>query len=570
MSLLAIITSGFIISISLLAILLYEQKRKSDKHVRKSDQDQKNYQFLVDITKDIQNSIEYGKDLENVVDVITKSLEKNFKYSTLSSAFVKDNKLVFKSNVKEHLARAFLDHVKDTMLQTLFADGREKPQITEEVITGEVLDNLINSSLMSTFDLKINFGTQLKAIINLASTTKDLYVGEDIKMMTTVADIASGFLTRLNTLVTHEKSKSIAMIDSFSEGIFMIDRENKLIAINNSALKFLNINKEFPTINDILASLPNTYNFKDKIEQVITQNMQITEEDVPFGTKIFKIILTPVLEINRIKGASQDNVIGASILLHDTTLEKSLSQMKEDFTNIMVHELRSPLTAIKASSDFLTSSADLTDQERKRLIEMISVASKKMLDEISLILDSAKMDAGLFTVRKIPSDLKKLIKDRVNVFTPVAQEKTIKLVVDIDPNINTFSFDPIRIDEVINNLLSNSLKFTPPNGTISINARVDSNKVSISVSDTGAGIPKDKQGKLFSKFQQAPSDGAHQGTGLGLYVVKGVVEGHGGEIKLESEEGHGTTITVTLPLSGAVQPLTSPLISPKSPNPMSN
>ncbi len=175
-----------------------------------------------------------------------------------------------------------------------------------------------------------------------------------------------------------------------------------------------------------------------------------------------------------------------------------------------------------------------------------------MLDEVALILDAAKLEAGLFTIQKIPGDLKQLIGERVQIFQAQAHEKFINLLVEVDPSIPTFNFDPIHIGQVVNNLLSNALKFTSSGGSIKISAKPAIGSVIVSVSDTGAGIPKEKQHLLFSKFTQlSGADHGSVGTGLGLYIVKGVVEAHNGTVSLESEEGHGTTITFTLPLNDA-------------------
>jgi len=227
--------------------------------------------------------------------------------------------------------------------------------------------------------------------------------------------------------------------------------------------------------------------------------------------------------------------------------------MKEDFTNVMVHELRSPLTAIKASSELLIAPpGPLSEEEKNKIIGMIAEQARKMLDEVALILDAAKLEAGLFTIQKIPSDLKRVIAERVQIFQAAAHEKFITVDMTIDPSIPTFSFDPIHVGQVINNLISNSLKFTSSGGTIRITAKPAIGSVVISVSDTGAGIPKDKQHLLFSKFTQlSGAQHGSVGTGLGLYIVKGVVEAHGGTVSLESEEGRGTTITVTLPMDTA-------------------
>ena len=177
-----------------------------------------------------------------------------------------------------------------------------------------------------------------------------------------------------------------------------------------------------------------------------------------------------------------------------------------------------------------------------------------MLDEVALILDAAKLEAGLFTIQKIPGDLKQLIAERVQIFQSQAHEKFINLLVEVDPSLPTFNFDPIHIGQVVNNLISNALKFTSSGGSIKISAKPAIGSVVISVSDTGAGIPKDKQHLLFTKFTQlSGAQHGSVGTGLGLYIVKGVVEAHGGTVSLDSEEGRGTTITFSLPIDSSAK-----------------
>ncbi len=551
-----------LVLISLLLLLKSHSFTKNSK--TQLDNQQKNNLYKYTLIKEVQESIKYGKNLESVIDTLINSLEKTLPYSTLSSIFIKEQKLVFRSQIKESVNHAFVENIKNNMLN-LITDREILQDSIEENISGLSLEDLSSSSILSTFDIKIIIKNKVSAVINLSSTKPSLYNAEAMKDLTFISEFISRMLTNIESFLDIEKSKTLSMIDSFSEGIFMIDTNQKLIAMNDSAENFLNIHKKMPVTGDVLLALPNIYNFKEKLSNVIAEKKQIIEEDVTIDSKIFKITLSPVLEIN-----NPQNLIGASVLLRDTTREKSFSQMKVDFTNIMVHELRSPLTAIKASSQFLMSDASLTDEEKQKLTGMISESSKKMLDEIALILDSAKMDAGLFTIRKVRSDINKLITDRVAVFKPLADEKAIKVDAEIDPSITPFSFDPIRIDEVINNLLSNSLKFTPQNGSISIKARFSDGMVNVSVTDTGQGVPKEKQHLLFTKFQQAPAGGSHVGTGLGLYVVKGVVEAHGGKVWLESEEGKGATISFTLPIVDAVQ-TASAESSPATPqNPMVN
>lgn len=352
-------------------------------------------------------------------------------------------------------------------------------------------------------------------------------------------------------LEEREKNKLLAMLETLTDGIFMIDTHGQLTVINNAAKTYLHLTIAHPTLTDVLAALPNTYNFGAKINTTLSQNKSLLEKDIIIGDKYFYISFTPVPD------QANQTIIGVSVTLHDITATKSIAKMKEDFTNIMVHQLRNPLTSIKAGTELLATHKTLTPDEQEKVVDLISDQTSKLLDEIALILDSAKLEAGLFTIRKDPGDLRKVIEDAVAGFLPQAQQNHINLTTDIDTNLHIFSFDQRHITQVISNLISNSIKFTPGGGTIKIIAKMMPEGVTVSISDTGPGIPKEKQHLLFTKFGQIATANAYVGTGLGLYFVKGVVEAHGGKISLESEVGHGTTITFTLPIELAIRTQTS-------------
>ena len=324
----------------------------------------------------------------------------------------------------------------------------------------------------------------------------------------------------------------------------MVDVNSQITVINKTAKKFLHLEKDKPTIIDVLSNLPNTYNFGDKIEKAITLNQKIEEKNIQHEDKIVNITINPVIDSLQ---ALKPKVIGASFLIHDITLEKSLAKMKEDLINIIVHELRSPLTSIKASTEMITIQTNLTEEEKKRLIAIINSQTKKMLDEVSMILDASKLDSGLFTIRKTKANISKVIEEAVESFRILAKNKLINLCLHIDPLIPESAFDSYQIRRVLNNLISNSLKFTPTGGTINVRAWFEPKKIIVSVVDSGAGIPKDKQHLLFSKFTQIKNTNTAVGTGLGLYIAKGIIEAHNGTICLESEPNKGTTITFTIP-----------------------
>lgn len=237
--------------------------------------------------------------------------------------------------------------------------------------------------------------------------------------------------------------------------------------------------------------------------------------------------------------------------------EKEKSGKNGDFMHIIIHELRAPLTAIKDTSQLLlTNQNTLAQEEKNRLLSLIHQQSLKLIDQVGLILDAGRLKAGRFVLERKIVDVKRLIQETVDIFMSQAENKHVTLKANIDPTITDMYIDPTRFYQVLNNLISNSLKFTNEYGSIIVTAILNrstpDNKpvsVTISVSDTGVGIPKEKQVFLFTQYSQLSSNqNGSSGTGLGLYITKGIVEAHGGKIQVDSEPNQGTTITFTLPI----------------------
>lgn len=230
----------------------------------------------------------------------------------------------------------------------------------------------------------------------------------------------------------------------------------------------------------------------------------------------------------------------------------NLVKTEEEGLHAIVHELRAPLVAIKDSAALMLSQ-NLDRDEEKNMLNLIHDQSTKLLDQVSQILDSAKVAEGKFVLRKSMSDLGQVVKDDISIFEGEAKRKNITLSSKVDTTVPSFWFDQIRITEVLSNLVSNSLKYTNEGGKIDIFVNKKDNNAVIVVSDNGMGIPPDKQKKLFEKFANLNDGGNKEGvknsSGLGLYITKAIVEAHGGTIGVTSEVGKGTTTTVTLPIS---------------------
>lgn len=545
----------------IIAVVFIMREERLRKQLHERDRHQRHKYYEVAILKEIQDRIGYSLDLEKVIEVIQGSLKYFLSYSSTSALILKDDKIIFKTIAEDPINPIYLDQIKENMFRSLTAVAeRSLPMDTETIVTGVTRQDP-NAKPLSSFHIPLFIHNNVVALINVSSTKPGLYTETEIQALTQIANQASKALSKLQEVLAIEKGKLTAMIGSLVDGVFMLDTNNHLLVINDAAKRFLHLKSDQPSLQEVLAAFGESTDIKNKIEEAISDNRVVTDKEIELNGKTMEISITPVLKPSQTgvyytKEQEKHGIIGASVLMHDITLEKSVAKMKEDFTNMMVHELRAPLTAMKDSAHLMLTMNNLEPDEIHKLLTIIKQQSGRLLDDVTSLLDAAKLENGRFTIEKTPGDLKAVIQERIEFFKPQAQTKRVVISSDIDNHLPPVSFDAMRITQVMNNLLSNSLKFTPEHGGIHVIVKSEHGAINVKVSDTGAGIPKEKQGVLFSKFGQIMhnvgqgSGKTHlSGTGLGLYITKGIIEAHGGTISLESEPGKGTTVTFTLPVS---------------------
>src|SRR4030095_15172707 len=233
---------------------------------------------------------------------------------------------------------------------------------------------------------------------------------------------------------------------------------------------------------------------------------------------------------------------------------KELDRMKSDFVSHASHELRTPLTAIKGAVDLILRevAGPLTEKQVHYLTRVRS-NKQHLAGLINDLLDLAKIESGKIEFKSSRVSLSGLVHEVAEALRPVAAEKVIALETTIgEPTLLVWA-DRDKINQVLTNLIGNAIKFTPVQGRITVSAsRNGGESVQVSVSDTGPGVPQARRETIFTNFYRiAEVNGENsKGTGLGLAIAKALVELHGGEIWVESEEGGGSTFSFTLPVSG--------------------
>jgi PAS domain S-box-containing protein len=228
-----------------------------------------------------------------------------------------------------------------------------------------------------------------------------------------------------------------------------------------------------------------------------------------------------------------------------------LNRLKSEFMASVSHELRTPLHTIIGFAELLSEEgAGSLNERQRRFVHHIQTDSEHLLSLINDVLDLSRIEAGGLVVRTEPVRLRTAIAEAVNAIRPQANEKRVRVmvreenIVDID-----VLADPLRLRQILNNLLSNGVKFTDPDGEVKITAKRDGDFVQITVSDTGLGISPEECGRIFDKFYQVgyTTSGVRQGTGLGLTICKQLVEIQEGQIWVDSEPGKGSDFHFTLP-----------------------
>jgi signal transduction histidine kinase len=256
----------------------------------------------------------------------------------------------------------------------------------------------------------------------------------------------------------------------------------------------------------------------------------------------------------------QEVGLGAIITLNDISGEKELEEMKIDFVSMAAHELRTPLTAIRGYLSVLQEelSKDLS-KEQQSFLDKAFISSSQLAALVENLLSVSRIERGAMRIEADPQKWKGILQDTVTNFTPLANEKRINLGLSCPDDLPKVVVDKFRISEVLSNLIGNALNYTDQDGSIEISASFDRDKnmVVTKIKDTGQGIPESAIPHLFTKFFRVSGllEQGSKGTGLGLYISRAIVNMHGGEIKVESQLGKGSTFSFTTPVLSQRVPL---------------
>ncbi|MCX7641621.1 MAG: ATP-binding protein [Elusimicrobiales bacterium] len=345
--------------------------------------------------------------------------------------------------------------------------------------------------------------------------------------------------------ILRERRNVEAVMYSTEEGMIMVDKAWQIQLINRKALSLINaqVNDEGQVVGKDLYLYLNSKGIKDAIEQIKNgKNKLEIKLERSGGLEYYRI------ESIDIRMKNSDDLLGYLITFYDITYDKQLEKIKDDFLHSITHDLRNPVSAIKGFSEFLLKEiAGPINQNQKNMIVSIDRAAFRLLGMINNILDIAKMESGKMELALSKFNVVDVIHRCVDLMKILGDKKNINFVVDT-PNEIFIMADMGLIERVYINLIGNSIKFTPQDGTITIVAKTEGDMFKSWVEDTGEGIPLEYIDKIFEKFEQVKGQKGG-GTGLGLTICRYIAEAHLGKIWAEWRPNMGAKIVFSFPIN---------------------
>jgi len=240
--------------------------------------------------------------------------------------------------------------------------------------------------------------------------------------------------------------------------------------------------------------------------------------------------------------------IGIVMIIHDVTHEREVDMMKTEFVSTAAHELRTPLTSIQGFSEILLTRDNITDEERKKFLSYINTQAVTLAEIVNDLLNISRIESEQgFTLSKEQREADEIIKHVISQFQDIFQKHRFEVVLT-DKHVKLF-MDKEKMEQVLNNILSNAVKYSPEGGVIRVVGEVSENCYQVSVEDRGIGMSPEQVKKIFDKFYRSDvSDSAPEGTGLGMTIVKYIVEAHQGKVWVDSGLGNGTAVRFTIPI----------------------
>ncbi|HYW87652.1 MAG TPA: ATP-binding protein [Chloroflexota bacterium] len=366
---------------------------------------------------------------------------------------------------------------------------------------------------------------------------------DEIGHLATAFEVMRGRVAQMTGTLRDERDVLDAVLDSAGDGIIMVDQGGHTV-VANYVWSYLAGGEGLAAASALKRADAGEQpeSFAQLTQRWLSDPQQVAVADFERGEPYqrFRVYSAPV----RHHGGA---ILGRIVVLRDVTRETEVERMRAALIASVSHELRSPLTAISGYTDTLLHDGPWDADTQREFLEVVSVSAGRLAALVDNLLDAATLEAGGLRLQREPVRLERVAERVLNARRLLAGSCTLHL--ETRPGLPLADADPIRVEQVMANLVENAIKYSPSGGAVQMRIRTDADgMLSVSVADQGVGIAHQHLAHVFERFYRVESGGRSvRGVGLGLYICRSLVESHGGRIWVDSQPGLGSTFAFTLP-----------------------
>ena len=550
-----------VINREMIISFLYQELKETNERLAKAKEELEEFSkslekkvkertFELSVLYEVSNAISYTLNYQQLLKLIMQSLYKIVDYDVCASFLFTEKKGNLVVKAVKPVTKDFVEGVqRDIIVAFGSLTGRaisEKDiSVDLEAIPRPSKGEKPLTKVGSFFNIPLIVEGKAIGMLNVSSSRENAFKQENIKILYAISSQAASAIERLKGVIATEKSKMEAMVESMTEGLIIMDREGNPIICNPAAKRMLNLAPEEIDRKHLEECFKKT-GLDLVYEEIIFGRKEVVTKDITITEPIkmdLRADIAPVKDM-------EEKTLGMVIVLQNITAEKEVDQMKTEFISTVSHELRTPLTTMKEFvSIVLDGIPGKINKDQKEYLSIVKGNIDRLARIIASLLDISRIEARRVELRKALVNIKDLAGGVVVALKSRADAKHIILKTSFPRAFSDVYVDPDRITQVFTNLIDNAIKFTPEKGRIAVELRARKKELECSVSDTGVGIAPEDRDRVFERFRQIgrTAGAGAKGTGLGLPIIKELVQMHNGRIWVESEVGKGSKFTFTIP-----------------------
>ncbi len=502
----------------------------------------RDYYILNELGEKLETSNKEGTNPEPTANIVSAMAGKVGKEYNLGVDYVDYALPIYEEGSKDHVQ--YIIYLKDTKDELIEMTSSINSIILYAVFIGLVVSVILGFLLANTITKPITEITQKadKMAAGDFKHTIEVKSNDEIGTLTNAFNVMAKELERNIGAIASEKNKMDAIFSYMTDGVMAFNLEGEIIHINYAAQRMIEINQV------------ETVKFNKFFEKM---NVPISIEDVT--SPECEDTVKKIIEINdlHIKAffvkfkLERDKVGGVIVVLQDVTEQQKLDMARREFVANVSHELKTPLASIKSYAETLLDGAIDDRETAESFLNVINNESDRMTRLVRDLLALSSLDHQQTKGKKRNFSLEKLIEEVKEKMSLSAKNRGHELTLEISTSPYEIFGDRDKIEQVITNIVSNAIKYTPEGGKISMRTGCIENGIFVKIIDNGIGIPEEDLPRIFERFYRVDKARSRElgGTGLGLAIAQEIIKDHNGTIDIHSEQGQGTEVTIVLPIS---------------------